>query len=176
MLRGRTPVVTVMAAALMLGGIVMTSTSAIAAPRDDRTTKTSTGQRLTVSPARNLSPDSATVRVRGAGFNRSVGIYVALCVMPVKGQQPSPCGGGVNMTANDPSSAWISSTPPPYGRDLAIPYKANGRFSVKLTISSMIGDIDCRVVQCAIVTRADHLRTGDRRFDVAVPVRFAASP
>ena len=42
-----------------------------------------------------------------------------------------------------------------------------------LTVSPTIGDVDCRVVSCSIVTRADHTRAGDRRFDVAVPVTFA---
>ncbi len=132
------------------------------------------GLRLTVSPVRGLSPQGATVRVRGAGFDRSVGIYVALCVTPVPGQRPSPCGGGVNMSASDPSSAWVSSTPPPYGRSLAIPYRAGGRFDVRITVSSVIGDVDCRRTSCSIVTRADHTRSGDRRFDLAVPVTFEA--
>jgi hypothetical protein len=39
-------------------------------------------------------------------------------------------------------------------------------------VSSTIGTVDCRSVSCSIGTRADHLRSGDRRFDVAVPVTF----
>ncbi len=165
------------ASAILAGaGLLMAHAPAASAePTGSTTVSTSSGLRLTVTPVRQLPADGATVRVRGRGYDRSVGIYVALCVTPKRGKLPSPCGGGVNLTASDPASAWISSTPPPYGRALAVPYRPGGRFSVRLTISPMIGEIDCRVVSCAIVTRADHTRAGDRRFDVAVPVRFARS-
>lgn len=129
---------------------------------------------VTVSPRQALSSSGATVRVRGKGFNRTVGIYVALCVTPAKGQLPSPCGGGVNMSGKVPASAWISSNPPAYGRTLAVPFSAGGSFDVRLMVSPMIGDVDCRVTSCSIVTRADHTRPGDRRSDVIVPVTFSS--
>lgn len=145
---------------------------AAAAPSGSTTKTTASGLSLTVSPVRQLPSSGATLRVRGSGYDRTVGIYVALCVLPSPGQQPGPCGGGVNTTGADPASAWVSSTPPPYGKDLAIPYRSGGRFNVTLTVSPLIGDVDCRVTSCGVVTRADHLRSTDRRFDVAVPVRF----
>ena len=80
---------------------------------------------------------------------------------------------GVNTSGSNPASAWISSNPPPYGRSLAVPFGRGGRFDVRLTVSPTVGGADCRVVSCSIVTRADHTRAGDRRFDVAVPVTFA---
>lgn len=134
----------------------------------------SSGKQLTVTPAKNLSSTGTSVRVRGKGFNPSVGIYVALCVTPQKGsaQAPGPCGGGVNLQGSNPASAWISSNPPGYGKSLAIPFKKGGRFSVRLSVSPMIGDIDCRVTSCSIVTRADHTKSFDRQSDVFVPVTF----
>jgi hypothetical protein len=158
---------------VMLLGVAGTAPTAVAAPSGKETVTTPSGLRVTVSPVRDLSARGAKVRVRGSGFDPTVGIYIALCVTPRAGARPSPCGGGVNMTAADPASAWISSNPPPYGRALAQPYSRGGRFVVDLTISPQIGEVDCRVASCSIVTRADHLRIGDRRFDVAVPVRFA---
>lgn len=146
---------------------------AVAVPSGQATQTTSSGLRLTVSPVRQLPSTGATVRVKGSGFDRTVGIYVALCVLPQKGMPPGPCGGGVNTSGADPASAWVSSTPPPYGKDLAVPYRRGGRFDVTLTVSPLIGDVDCRATSCGIVTRADHLRSTDRRFDVSVPVRFA---
>jgi hypothetical protein len=133
---------------------------------------TASGLTLTATPVRRLPSTGATIRVTGKGYDRTVGIYVALCVTPRKGRQPSPCGGGVNTSGTNPASAWVSSTPPPYGSSLAVPYARGGRFDVRLTVSPRIGDVDCRVVSCSIVTRADHTRAGDRRFDVAVPVTF----
>ena len=155
----------------LIASIGWAATPALAgAPAE--TVKTPTGLALTVTPTAGLDPAGATVTVTGRGYDRTVGIYVALCVTPKPGTAPSPCGGGVNMTAASPASAWISSNPPPYGQKLAIPFSKGGRFKVRISVSSMIGTIDCRTVSCSIVTRADHLRSGDRRFDVAVPVTF----
>lgn len=132
----------------------------------------SRGQRLTVTPTSGLSSYGQTVRVTGRGFSELVGIYVGLCVMPRPGAKPTPCGGGVDQDGSSQASAWISSNPPPYGASLAIPYKRGGKFSVRIKVSPRIGSYDCRVVRCAVVARADHLRAGDRSWDVAVPVAF----
>ncbi|MFM1917084.1 MAG: hypothetical protein RJB01_599 [Actinomycetota bacterium] len=134
--------------------------------------KNANGQTLTVNKARNLNPSGQTITVRGKNFDPRVGIYVALCVIPPKGQQPTPCGGGVDMDGSSSASAWVSSNPPPYGEAIAIPYGKNGSFTARIRMSSMIGDIDCRTTRCAVVSRADHLRSNDRSFDVFVPVSF----
>jgi hypothetical protein len=76
------------------------------------------------------------------------------------------------MSAANPASVWVSSNPPPYGAALAKPYGKGGTFKVTLQVAAMIGEVDCRVTPCAVVTRADHTRAGDRRFDVIVPVSF----
>lgn len=166
----RTAVISAVAIALL----AVTGAQASAAPavRDIGRARSESGAVITVSPTSRLAADGAVVRVKGRGFDPRVGIYVALCVTPQPGVMPSPCGGGVNMDASDPSSAWISSNPPPYGRALARPYGRAGTFSVRLRVSAKIGDIDCRTVSCSIVTRADHTRLGERRFDAAVPVSF----
>ena len=129
---------------------------------------------LSVTPTMNLASTGASVRVSGKGFNPSVGIYVALCVTPSKGSTvaPGPCGGGVNLAGSNPASAWVSSNPPAYGKSLAIPFTKGGRFRVTLTVSPVIGDFDCRVSSCSIVTRADHTRSIDRKSDLFVPVTF----
>lgn len=130
------------------------------------------GQTLKVTPTRGLSAFGQTVRVSGRGFSERVGIYVGLCVLPRPGAKPTPCGGGVDQDGSSQASAWISSNPPPYGSRLAIPYKPGGKFSVRIKVSPRIGSFDCRVVRCAVVARADHLRANDRSWDVAVPVTF----
>ena len=130
------------------------------------------GQTLSVTPTRGLSPYGQTVTVRGSKFSEVVGIYVGLCVLPRVGAKPTPCGGGVDQDGSSQASAWISSNPPPYGANLAIPYKRGGAFSVKIKVSPRIGTVDCRFVRCAIVARADHTRANDRTWDVVVPVTF----
>lgn len=129
---------------------------------------------LSVTPAKNLPISGATVRVVGKGYKTTTGIYVALCVTPPRKstQAPGPCGGGVNLQGDNPASAWISSNPPGYGKSLAQPFRKGGRFAVTITVSPNIGEIDCRVTSCSIVTRADHLRSFDRTSDLFVPVTF----
>ena len=132
------------------------------------------GMTLTVKPSKNLSADGQTVTIMGKGFDPRVGIYVALCQTPPKNSKiaPGPCGGGINMSGANPASAWISSNPPSYGKKLATPFKKNGAFKVVLTISPLIGALDCRTSSCSIVTRADHTRPNIRSADMAVPVTF----
>lgn len=130
------------------------------------------GQRVIVSKTENLNPNRQRIVVRGKKFDPTVGIYVGLCVRPEKGEKPTPCGGGVDMSGSSGASAWISSNPPPYARNLVTPFKKKGRFQAPITISSRIGDVDCREVRCAIVVRADHLRSRDRSHDVVIPVDF----
>jgi hypothetical protein len=72
------------------------------------------------------------------------------------------------------ASQWISSNPPPYGSELAIPFQPGGRFSQRVVISEKIGAIDCRKVRCGITVRADHLREGDRTHDIFIPIKFTS--
>ena len=169
----RAGIAVAIAVALLPAAAQPSAAAVPSAPGGTTTVTTKSGITLTATPVRRLPATGATIRVTGKGYDRTVGIYVALCVTPRKGKQPSPCGGGVNTAGTSPASAWISSTPPPYGRALAVPYGRGGRFDVRLTVSPIVGGVDCRVVSCSIVTRADHTRAGDRRFDVAVPVTFA---
>jgi len=112
----------------------------------------------------------ATVAVTGNHFDETVGIYLGFCVVPKKGQPPTPCGGGINKAGVGDASFWISSNPPPYGVGLAEEFLPGGRFSKKISISRMIGKFDCRKVKCAITVRADHLLSNDRSFDMFIPI------
>lgn len=128
---------------------------------------------VAVSRTKRLDPNGTSVRVAGRGFDPAKGIYVAFCVAPKPGLPPTPCGGGMDTTGATNLAHWISSNPPPYGVDLAEPFGRGGTFSVRLRVSSTIGDVDCRAVVCGIATRADHTRTSDRSQDTFVPVTFA---
>lgn len=123
-----------------------------------------------ISIPKKVFATGTLVNVSGKHFDESVGIYLAYCVLPAKGELPSPCGGGANKSGIGDASYWISSNPPPYGKGLAIPYKPGGRFSEKLLISRFIGKSDCKKVKCAITVRADHLMSQDRSFDIFIPV------
>ena len=130
----------------------------------------SLGQTLTVS-ATSVSSNSV-ITVTGKRFDESVGLYLAICVVPKKGLAPTPCGGGVNKAGVGEGSFWISSNPPPYGVGLADPFKPGGRFTYKIRVPRKIGNFDCKKVKCAVTVRADHLRSTDRSFDLSVPITF----
>jgi hypothetical protein len=154
--------------------LTLAATTLLSAPANakssKKTVKGPAGQTLAVS-ATNVK-DGQTVSVTGNKYNKKVGIYLAYCVVNGKGEVPSPCGGGVNASGSSDSSIWISSNPPAYGKTLAIPFSKSGGFTQQVTVSRFIGNADCAVVSCAVVTRADHTKSTYRKADVIVPVKF----
>ena len=126
----------------------------------------------TISIAKSIYSKTTYVTVNGKNFDETVGIYLAFCLVPRKGQAPTPCGGGVNKSGTGEASYWISSNPPPYGIGLAIPFVAGGRFTEKVKVTRMLGKYDCKKVQCAITVRSDHLHEGDRTHDIFIPITF----
>ncbi|XVV16754.1 hypothetical protein ACQP2X_20970 [Actinoplanes sp. CA-131856] len=155
-------------AAVTITAPVLLATLGIGAPAQ-------AAKHLSVSKTKGLTRAGETVTVSGSGYDVTKGIYVAFCVDNGAGVVPSPCGGGADMSGSSGSSAWISSNPPSYGEGLAKPYGKGGSFTVSIAVSQMIGDVDCAVKACAIVTRNDHTRTSDRSQDVRIRVRFAAA-
>ncbi|MEU8748995.1 immunoglobulin domain-containing protein [Streptomyces chartreusis] len=130
------------------------------------------GQKLTVTPVNDLATKNQTLKVTGSGYDTRKGIYVALCVDNGDGELPTPCIGGVDMSGGSHSSAWISSDPPDYGEELAVPYGAGGTFEVELTVDAKDEYTDCFKATCVLATRNDHTLSGDRSQDVKVPVAF----
>lgn len=167
----RRRIAALLAAATAAGALLLGAGPAAAAPG---TATGIGGQTLTVSQVDGIDPDGTTVTVTGSGYDTSKGIYVAFCVMPAPGQLPTPCGGGAATSGSGGLSGWVSSNPPSYGKDLATPFGAGGTFSMPMTLTAMIGSVDCRTTSCSVVTRADHTRTDDRSADVVVPIAFGA--
>lgn len=128
------------------------------------------GQLLTVSAT--TAKSGSLVTVSGSRFDETVGIYLAFCVVPKKGEAPTPCGGGINKAGIGESSFWISSNPPPYAIGLTDEFLPGGRFTHRVMVSKKIGKFDCTKVKCAITVRADHLRGNDRSFDMFIPVKI----
>ena len=130
--------------------------------------KGSYGQSISVAKVKVAA--GTTLTVSGRGFDETIGIYLAYCVIPAKGKAPTPCGGGVNKAGMGEASYWISSNPPPYAAGLTDEFLPGGRFTHPVKISATIGKFDCRKVRCAITVRSDHLRTGDRSNDLFIPI------
>ena len=151
-------------------GVVIALTFAINPVADAATIKGAQGQTLSVSATSAKS--GAMIKVRGNKFDETVGIYLAFCVVPRKGQPPTPCGGGVNKAGLGEASFWISSNPPPYAIGLTEEFLPGGRFTQKVRVSKKIGKFDCTKVKCAITVRADHLRGADRSYDTFIPIKI----
>jgi len=126
-----------------------------------------------VSTVSGLDPNGAEVVINGTGYVETKGVYVALCAIRADGV--GPCAAG-----SKDVSAWVSSNPPEYARELATPYGPGGSFEVRLLLKPVIdAKIDCRVAACAVVSRGDDTAPGDRSQELAIPVTFAtqnASP
>lgn len=153
----------------LIASLIVVLVGATPAMASETTVKGSHGESISIS--KNVFANGNLVSVNGKHFDESVGIYLAYCVLPAKGQLPSPCGGGVNKNGIGEASYWISSNPPPYGKGLAIAFKPGGRFSQKILISRYIGKSDCKKIKCAITVRADHVAPQDRSYDIFIPVK-----
>ncbi|SEG76174.1 hypothetical protein SAMN04489712_111132 [Thermomonospora echinospora] len=159
---------------LLLGVLGLAAWIAPSAYADGVSATGPRGQTLTISKAADVAADGEKITVTGRGFDTGKGVYVAFCRDNGPGKAPSPCGGGADTTGSTGGSHWVSSNPPPYGRNLAVPYGEGGSFEVTITVSAKLSDtVDCTEVKCVVATRADHTRSADRSQDVRVPVSFA---
>lgn len=160
--------------ATLLASVVLLAAGGRARADDSATDGTRT---LSVSQSAGLAAEGQSVTVSGSGYDRSKGIYVALCVATPKGTLPSPCGGGIDRAGTSGASEWISDNPPSYATGLTKPYGEGGTFTVTIHVGPLINAVtDCRVVRCAIVTKSDHTINEDRSQDVLIPVTFLGQP
>ncbi|HHW50650.1 MAG TPA: hypothetical protein GX406_04145 [Pseudoclavibacter sp.] len=122
--------------------------------------------------------DSAHIVVTGTGYDSGTGIYVAVCQRPADAsEKPSPCLGGVPEVSGEvdteqwAASAWIndSASWQLFG---AQAWGEEGSFTVRLAVAASDGTLDCRQVECAIYTRADHTAAADRTQDMFLPLNF----
>lgn len=132
---------------------------------------------LRASQVTDLDPEGTEVEVDGSGFDPGRGVFVALCALPdpdptlAPGASPKP---GPCTVGGEGAATWVSSNPPDYGADLAVPYGEGGAFTAELLLRAVIdGEHDCREVGCAIVTRNDDANPDDRTQDLYLPVAFA---
>jgi hypothetical protein len=170
-----------LAATLLLAssGLGVNSAAFAAAPTNQAVGPV--GQTLVVDSARGVE-DMQKLKVTGRGYDLNVGIYVTFCVIPSKGKRPEICGP-FDVTGQNNQAVWVSSNPPIYAIPLVKPFDkvtktakgkkvSTGSFTVQVPATRMIGTYDCKVVKCAILTRADHTRSDYRKADVIIPVTF----
>ncbi|MFI1013647.1 hypothetical protein [Streptomyces sp. NPDC020965] len=172
------------AAALTLG----LASSASAATVNRTVTDSGTVYALSLTAPGTAPAAGTNVTVKGTGYNPAQGVYVGLCAIPagvdVKDQttwnsKPTPCLGGQDQAGTTGASHWVNKDWWWMSPNNSSPYTvANGRggFSVSIHVKAQISaSVTCGQsgVTCAILTRADHFDTNDRKYDVYVPVTFS---
>ncbi|GLF97609.1 hypothetical protein [Streptomyces yaizuensis] len=181
----RAAVAVIGAGALTLG----LASTASAATVNRTVTDGGTTYNLSVTAPNTAAAAGANVTVSGTGYNQSQGIYVGLCAIPAGvnvnnpatwNSKPTPCLGGQDETGTTGASHWINNDWHWLSPNNSSPYTpgANGRgnFSVNIHVKAQISSsVTCGQggVTCAIVTRADHFDSNDRKYDVYVPVTFS---
>ncbi|KOU77877.1 LPXTG-motif cell wall anchor domain protein [Streptomyces sp. MMG1533] len=167
----RTALAVAASAALTLG----LATSASAATSTRTIVDGSTTYSLSVTAPDTAASTGQVITVTGSGFNTGQGIYVGLCA--VDGAQgankPTPCLGGQDEDGSIGASHWVNNT---FGGLFANSSKfgSGGTFSVQIYVKATLdnGQVCGDDVTCAVVTRADHFDTDDRKYDVHVPISF----
>ncbi|AZQ40799.1 hypothetical protein EJ357_38745 [Streptomyces cyaneochromogenes] len=158
-------------AALTLG----LATSASAASSTRTVTDGGTTYNLSLTSPATATAAGQVITVSGSGYNTGQGIYVGLCV--VDGEQgankPTPCLGGQDEDGSTGASHWVNNT---FGGLFANSSKfgTGGTFSVRIYVKATLedGSVCGQTVECAVVTRADHFDSADRKYDVHVPIAF----
>ncbi|MCX5370000.1 MULTISPECIES: hypothetical protein [unclassified Streptomyces] len=158
-------------AALTLG----LATSASAATSTRSVVDGSTTYNLSLTAPDTASAAGQVITVTGSGYNTGQGIYVGLCVVDGAAgvNKPTPCLGGQDESGSTGASHWINNV---FGGLFANSSKfgTGGTFSVQIYVQATLedGSVCGQDVECAVVTRADHFDTNDRKYDVHVPVTF----
>jgi hypothetical protein len=122
--------------------------------------------------------------VTGSGYDPERGIYVAICAIPDDPAiKPGPCLGGVPVGGEQTGqegavqfapSNWINDdwAWKLFGARSYDDLDA-GTFTAYIEVpDAAAGNVDCRVVACALYTRNDHTAAADRVQDLFIPVGF----
>ncbi|MGP4010619.1 hypothetical protein [Streptomyces sp. 4N124] len=159
------------AGALTLG----LATSASAATSTRTVVDGSTTYNLSLTAPNTAAAAGQVITVSGSGYNTGQGVYVGLCVVDGAAgvNKPTPCLGGQDESGSTGASHWVNNT---FGGMFANSSKfgTGGTFSVSIYVKATLddGSVCGEDVTCAVVTRADHFDTNDRKYDVHVPITF----
>ncbi|MGW9374960.1 hypothetical protein ACWGVR_33670 [Streptomyces xanthophaeus] len=149
--------------------------SASAATSTRTVTDGGTTYRLSLTAPDTASAAGQNVTVTGSGFNSAKGMYVSLCAVSGApgANKPTPCLGGSDQAGTTGASHWVNNT---FGGTLpnTSAFGPGGSFSVTIHVKADLGNgqVCGDTVECAVVTRADHFNSADRKYDVHVPVSF----
>jgi hypothetical protein len=147
-------------AAVTMAGSLAAASAANAAPT------------LTVTPTVNLDPAApVTLTVTGSGYSGAAGggtgIYLAF------GPKSASGAAFVASQAQLGASKWTHLGATPSAGQATL--NADGTFSTTLTVNASYGSVNCRVVQCGVITVAAHGDFSDRTQDAFTPTLFSTT-
>ncbi|MEU5973553.1 hypothetical protein [Streptomyces sp. NPDC047315] len=178
------------ASVALLGATALTLglASSASAATVTRTVTDGATYNLSLTAPSTAAAAGQNVTVSGSGYNPSQGVYVGLCAVPAGvdvtnpatwNAKPTPCLGGQDQSGTTGASHWVNSDWWWMAPNNSSPYTVSnnrGSFSVQIHVKAQVSaGVTCGQsgVTCAIVTRADHFDTNDRKYDVYVPVTFS---
>ncbi|MEU5162363.1 hypothetical protein AB0G74_22535 [Streptomyces sp. NPDC020875] len=175
-------------AVLGAAALTMGLASSASAATVTRTVVDGATYNLSLTAPNTAAATGQNVTVSGTGYNPSQGVYVGLCAVPAGvnvtdpstwNSKPTPCLGGQDQAGTTGASHWVNKDWYWMAPNNSSPYTVaagRGSFSVQIHVKAQISSsVTCGQggVTCAIVTRADHFDTNDRKYDVYVPVTFS---
>jgi hypothetical protein len=151
------------------------ATSASAATSTRTVVDGGTTYSLSLTAPGTAAASGQVITVSGSGYHTGQGVYVGLCAVSGApgAAKPTPCLGGQDESGSTGASHWINNT---FGGLFANSSKfaGGGSFSVQIYVRAALDDgrVCGEDVTCAVVTRADHFDSNDRKYDVHVPITF----
>ncbi|MGC4944509.1 HtaA domain-containing protein [Kribbella sp. DT2] len=140
------------------------------------------GAGVKVAEGKLVVADGAKVLARVTGLTNSKantaaapsGFYLLTAVDNGSGQQASPAIGGADMTGASGTSQWITNFPYAGSEELVVPIGADKVARTSVEVKSSDEHTKCAEAPngCVLYLRADHRSTGNRAFDVRIPLQF----
>ncbi|GAB2571907.1 hypothetical protein GCM10027269_29420 [Kribbella endophytica] len=141
------------------------------------------GVGLKVAEGKLVVAEGAKVSARITGLVNSKantaaapsGFYLLTAVDNGPGKQASPAIGGADMTGASGTSQWITNFPYAGSEELVVPIGTDLVARTSVEVKSSDEHTQCAEAPngCVLYVRADHRSTGNRTFDVRIPLQFA---
>jgi len=132
---------------------------------------------LTAGTTVSVSVSGLTEGVDGTGGGTKAnpnGFYLMVAA-EVPGGLASPAIGGVDMAGGSGGSAWLTNHPYAGSENAVNSISGSGYASATMSVQSSDEFVNCAQAAngCVLYLRVDHRQTGNRDFDVKLPLRFA---
>ena len=118
---------------------------------------------------------STGVEGTGGGTKTNPNGYYLMVAAEVPGGLATPAIGGVDMAGGSGGSAWLTNHPYAGSESAVTSISDSGFAAATMSVQSSDEFVNCNQAAngCVLYLRVDHRQTGNRDFDVKIPLRFA---